>query len=190
MKNHIIAFSALLVVALLLAACQTTTRIYPPQGQPSQPAQPSAPSQVTTPPASAANTASPAAPVTAPAVNEVEMPEIKLCEDIYGIGWVPNSCRFEEGNVRITLKAVGKNGIDGIAFYIIGPSGVQKTLRDGTRVEQGAVQTYSFSTKTIEDKVGGKVGKIYALPIKKVNGQDNACFNHRLLIISAEACKA
>jgi len=180
MNKNMLLILVLLASVLLIAGCAGKTKIYQPQGQITTPA---AQPQAGTAP-SGAETA-----VSAPGASEATMQESVKCESVYGIGWVPSSCQLQTGSFKVTLKAVGQNGIAGIAFYVTGTSGIRKVLRDDTKVNYGETQSYSFSTSDLEPKIGGKVQEILALPIKSTNGTDYACFNQRLLIIKDEACK-
>jgi len=187
MKKYVIAFSVLLVVALFLAGCAQKTTVYPPQGQaPATQGQPQAPA--------AAPAAMPSQNLTGststPGVSESSILEVSNCESTYGIGWVPNSCTYSGGSFQIILKAVGKSGISGIAFYVTGVNGVTSKLKDSTDVPYLGTQPYSFSIADLEAKVGGIIQSIVAMPLKDVNGVENACFNQRLLVIKAEACRS
>jgi len=190
MKKYITGFLVLLFIAVFLVGCAPKTKVYQPQGQ-APAVQPSSPAAVpSAAPSAAAESAPPEAAPSVPTAVEATMPEIRNCESDYAIGWVPNSCTYSKDSFKIVLKAVGKNGIDGVAFYIIGKTGVQKILKDNTKVPYPGVQGYSFSITELESKVGGKIEQILALPIKNVDGVEKACYNHRLLIIKDEACRA
>jgi len=189
MKKYIIGFSVLLVIALFLAGCTQKTTVYPPQGQaPSTPSQPQAPAAAPGAAPSGAPSAN-AAPASTPGLSEETFPELKNCESVYGIGWVPNSCTYGEDSFKVTLKAVGKSGISGIAFYITGINEVQKKMKDSTDVPYLGTQAYTFSISDLENKVGSKIKSILAMPLKDADGVENACFNQRLLIIKDEACR-
>jgi hypothetical protein len=189
MKKYIIGFAVLLAIAVFLIGCGTKTTIYPAQSQvtgpsTSAPAAPAATPRAAPSGASSEPEKSPSTPSVSGAINE-----LKNCESAYGIGWVPNSCEYRADSFKVTLKAVGQNGISGIAFYVVGTNGVQKVLTDDTKVSYLQTQPYSFSISDLESKVGSKVQKILAMPIKSINGMDNACINQQLLIIKDEACR-
>ena len=196
MKKYIIGFAVLIVISVFLVACGTTTKIYPPQGQQATGTTPaaSAPSAGAT---SAPGTvpsgvpSSQPAPTTtsAPSASEGTIPEIRMCESIYGIGWMPNSCEMSGDSLKIRIKAVGQNGINGMVFYATGTNKVKKVFQDNTKADYNGVAEYSFSISDLESKVGSKIEEMTAFPVKTVDGKDNACFNQRLLIIKAEACR-
>ena len=182
MKRSDMLLSVLMVSLLVIVtACAGTTKIYQPQGQITTPATAPAAAPATAPSAAPAQTAAPELAAT--------MPQDSKCESGYGIGWVPSSCTFDGTTFKVTLKAVGQNGIGGIAFYLEGATGNQKILTDSTKASYGQNQEYSFSVADIESQIGN-VEKITAMPIKNSGGTDYACFNQRLLIISNEACRA
>ena len=189
MKKQLIAFSVLIVLALFLAGCGAQTTIYPPQGQQGAPT--TAPSAPATAPAStpSSHTEEGSENASSPVTSSDTMPQVKLCNAQYGIGWVPGSCEIDANKFEVTLKASGSEGINGIAFYVNGSAGVTKIFKDSTKVSDGGTQLYSFSIPELESALGGKVEEVTAFPIANVNGVDSACINHRLLIISSESCK-
>ena len=191
MKKYIIGFSVLLVVALFLAGCAQKTTVYPPQGQaPATQGQPQAPEAAPATAPAAMPSQNLTGPTSTPGASEGSILEVSNCESTYGIGWVPNSCLYSGGSFQITLKAVGKSGISGIAFYVTGVNGVISKLKDSTDVSYLGTQPYSFSIADLEAKVGGTIQSITAMPLKDVNGMENACFNQRLLVIKAETCRS
>lgn len=188
MRKYILGFAVLLAVTILLIGCGTKTTVYPPQGQDSTPTQPT---QTTTGSGqSSSDSGASNVPITTPnTLKQGDLPELKDCESDYAIGWIPNSCEFRNNNLKITLKAAGNSGIDGIVFYVVGPTEIKENLIDNTRVEAGGDQSYDFSVKDLEGDLGGSISKIFALPIKTMNGNDYACFNQRLIVIKDSACR-
>ncbi len=185
MKKYIIGFAILLVMAVILIGCAEKTTVLPPQGE--------APDQEDeqAPPAAEPDTAEDETPTTAPeetGLEETQIEELKDCETDYAIGWVPNSCSFDGETFKITLKAVGKGGIDGIVFYVTGPTDRKVVLKDNTNVASEDSHAYSFDVSELEDDLGGSIDDILALPVKEVGGTDYACFNQRLKVIKDLHC--
>lgn len=196
MKKYIIGFAVLIVISIFLVGCGTTTKIYPPQGQ-----QATGSPTTSTPSAGATSTpaattsgasASQQAPETtsAPSASESTISEIKMCESVYSIGWIPDSCEMSGDSLKIKLKAVGQNGINGMVFYVTGVNKVRKVFQDDAKASYNGVAEYTFSIAELESKVGSKIEDMEALPVKTVDGKDNACYNQRLLIIKDEACRS
>ena len=189
MNKSMIMFFALLVSVVFIAGCAGKTTVYPPQGQVSTPAEQPAAAPSSSQP-SAAPEAAPASPEPTVGTSEGTILESTKCESDYGIGVVPGTCTFVATDVlKITLKAMGKHGIDGMVFYATGPTGTLKNLKDTTKVSTGQAQPYSLSLSDIEAKVGGNVDEILALPVKNANGTEYACYNQRVLIVSGGDCK-
>ena len=194
MKKYIIGFAVLIVISVFLVGCGTTTKIYPPQGQQATGSPTtSAPSTgVTSTPAttiSGAPSSQPAAATSAPSASETTISEIKMCESVYSIGWIPNSCEMSGDSLKIKIKASGQNGINGMVFYVTGINKVKKVFQDNAKASYNGVAEYSFSISDLESRVGSKIEDMEALPVKTVDGKDNACYNQRLLIIKDEACR-
>ncbi len=189
MKKYIIGFAVLLVVSMFLVGCGTTTTIYPPQGQEATGSATPAASTPSTGTAAPAEPANLPATTSAPSAAEAQVQEIKMCESVYSIGWIPNSCEMSGDNLKVRIKASGQNGISGMVFYVTGVNKVIKIFQDNTKADYNGVAEYSFSISDLESKVGSKIEEMTAFPVKTVDGKDNACFNQRLLIIKAEACR-
>lgn len=190
MKKYIISFAIILVMAVLLIGCGQKTKVLPSQGDapesPSDETSDAAPPETGDSGAQTDDTETSAPEDTG--LEETEMEELKDCETEYAIGWIPNSCDFDGETFKITLKAVGDGGIDGVVFYVIGPTDIKKVLKDETDVASGDSHAYSFSVEELEDDVGGSIDDILALPVKNQGGKDYACFNQRLKVIKDLHC--
>ena len=119
---------------------------------------------------------------------EGKIPQIKYCPIEYALGYKAGSCEVSEGKLKLTFKAVGEP-VSGVAFSITGKSGEIIYLKESTNLEKEIWKTYVFNMSELETNLDGPISDVIVMPLKDVDGQEKACTNQRLLVISEQVCR-